>query len=53
VTLAEAQRDPAYAETDPRAGDGTVMERTAREKDIDISKLPGGSDFSGLDEMCR
>jgi peptidoglycan/xylan/chitin deacetylase (PgdA/CDA1 family) len=53
VTLAEAQRDPAYAETDPRAGDGTVMDRAAYEKKIDISRIPAGSDTTAIDQMCR
>lgn len=53
VTLAQAQRDPAYAETDPRAGDGTIMERTAHEKNIDISRIPPGLDTKGIDDACR
>ncbi|MGH8313958.1 MAG: polysaccharide deacetylase family protein, partial [Steroidobacterales bacterium] len=53
VTLAQAQRDPAYAETDPRAGDGTFMDRAAYEKKIDVSHVPAGSDSSGIDQMCR
>ena len=53
VTLAQAQRDPAYTAPDPRAGDGTVMERTAHEKSIDISGIPAVLDIKGIDEMCR
>jgi len=53
VTLSQAQRDPAYAETDPRAGDGTLMERIAAEKGIDISTLPVPADNSAVAQMCR
>lgn len=53
VSLEQAQSDPAYAQTDPRAGEGTVMERTAFEKGIDISHVPASQDYSAIDPMCR
>ena len=53
VTLEQAENDAAYAETDPKAGDGSVMERTAYEKGIDISKVPAGPNNSGVDGMCK
>lgn len=53
VTLAQAESDPAYAESDPKAGDGTVMERTAAETGKDMSKVPVGTNSGGIDAMCR
>ncbi len=53
VTLEKAESDPAYAETDPKAGDGTVMERTAYQTGKDISKVPAGAGSGGIDGMCR
>ena len=53
VTLAQAESDPAYAETDPKAGDGSVMERTAYETGKDISKVPSGANSAGIDAMCK
>ncbi len=53
VTLEQAESDPAYAETDPRAGDGSLMERTAYETGKDISKVPAGANSAGIDGMCR
>jgi len=53
VTLAQAESDPAYAETDPKAGDGALMERTAVETGKDISKVPAGTNSAGIDAMCR
>jgi hypothetical protein len=53
VTLAQVESDPAYAETDPRAGDDTLMERIAAEKGIDISTLPARADDSAVVQMCR
>ncbi len=53
VTLEQAESDPAYAETDARAGMGTVMERTAGEKGIDISAIPSSPGVGDLDKLCR
>ena len=53
VTLEQAESDPAYAETDARAGEGTVMERTAGEKGIVLSGLPPAASFSDIDGLCR
>ena len=53
VTLEQAESDPAYAETDARAGMGTVMERTAGEKGIDLSGLPASAPIGDIDGLCR
>ncbi len=53
VTLEQAESDPAYAETDARAGMGTVMERTAGEKGIDLSGLPAGVSIADIDGLCK
>ena len=51
--MEQAESDPAYAETDARAGEGTVMERTAGEKGIVLSGLPPAASFSDIDGLCR
>jgi peptidoglycan/xylan/chitin deacetylase (PgdA/CDA1 family) len=53
VTLEQAESDPAYAETDARAGEGSLMERTAGEKGIDLSGLPAGVSIADIDGLCR
>ena len=54
VTLDQAESDPAYAETDDRAGDGMLIERTAKEKGIDIwTGAPAGVDISNLSALCK
>lgn len=53
VTLSDAESDPAYAETDSRAGDGSLIERTAGEQGIDLSDLPAGGSIAGVDQLCR
>ena len=53
VTLEQAEIDPAYAETDPKAGEGTLMERTAGEKGIDLSGLPASVSISDIDGLCK
>ncbi len=53
VPLAQAEGDPAYAETDAKAGDGSIMERTAGEQGIDLSGLPAGMSIAGLDAICK
>lgn len=53
ITLDQAESDPAYAETDDHAGDGIVIERTAREKGIDIwNGAPAQVDISNLSKLC-
>ncbi len=52
VTLDQAQSDPAYNQEGPHSGDGTLMERTAGEKGIDISGIAGNS-VAGIDQICR
>ncbi len=53
VTLEQAESDPAYAETDAHAGSGSVMERTAGEKGIDLSGLPASVSISDIDGLCK
>jgi len=53
VTLQQAESDPAYAEVDPHAGDGALMERTAMEKGIDLSHVPPGASLDGIDKVCQ
>lgn len=53
VPLADAESDSAYAETDAKAGDGSVMERTAGEQGIDLSGLPAGASIAGVDQVCK
>jgi hypothetical protein len=53
ITLSEAESDPAYAEADAHAGDGSMMERTAGERSIDLAGLPVGGSIAGLDAVCR
>jgi len=55
VTLEQAESDPAYAETDAHVGDGSVIERTAMEKGIDLSgaDVPKTVDISNLATMCQ
>jgi len=53
VTLEQAESDPAYAETDPKAGEGSLMERTAGEKGIDLSGLPAGVAINDIDGLCK
>jgi hypothetical protein len=53
VTLEQAQADAAYRAPSPRAGDGMLMERTARDKAIDIGGLPAVPALGKLDALCR
>ncbi len=53
VTLEEAESDPAYAETDAKAGEGSLMERTAGEKGVDLSGLPAGVSIADIDGLCK
>ena len=53
VTLEQAESDPAYAETDARAGEGSLMERTAGEKGIDISSIPASPSITDIDGLCK
>ncbi|MCG2583944.1 polysaccharide deacetylase family protein [Massilia sp. TS11] len=49
ITLAQAQRDPAYAE----AGGGSVMSRAAQAQSSDLSGLPTVPDSSAARQMCK
>ena len=55
ITLKQAESDPAYAETDAHAGDGSLIERTAMEQGIDLSgpDVPKTVDISNLATMCQ
>lgn len=55
VTLADAESDAAYDETGPKAGQGTLIERTAQEKGINIwtPDVPVLSDTNEIAAMCR
>jgi len=53
VTLEQAESDPAYAETDAHAGAGSLMERTAAEKGIDLSGLPASVSITDIDGLCK
>jgi hypothetical protein len=56
VTLAQAQRDPAYAEGGPQAGNGVLPERVARERGIEVGGLPQVPQVppaADLDAVCR
>lgn len=53
VTLEQAESDPAYAETDAHAGSGSLMERTAAEKGVDLSGLPPSVSIADIDGLCK
>ncbi|MGN6364306.1 polysaccharide deacetylase family protein [Asticcacaulis taihuensis] len=54
VTLDQAQSDPAYSAPSAHQGEGLLIERTAKEKGIDLwSDAPPDVDISNLDGMCR
>ena len=55
ISLDQAQSDPAYAETDAKAGEGDLIVRTAQAKGINLwgGDIPADVDVSNLDKMCR
>ena len=53
VPLAQAQLDPAYHDGSPQAGNGDLLERSAREKRVDTKGLPQVPAVGKLDAMCR
>jgi peptidoglycan/xylan/chitin deacetylase (PgdA/CDA1 family) len=53
VPLDRAQSDPAYRDPSPQAGNGTLMERHARDAKIDLAGLPAVSPTGNLDAVCR
>lgn len=54
VTLDQAQGDPAYSAPSAHQGEGLLIERTAKEKGIDLANdVPPDVDISNLDQMCR
>ncbi len=54
ITLDQAESDPAYSETDDHAGEGLLIERTAKEKGVNIwgADMPVDQPIDGLDKMC-
>jgi hypothetical protein len=53
VPLNGAQSDAAYREPSPQSGNGTLMERHARDAKIDLAGLPSVSPTGDLDAVCR
>ena len=53
VTLRKAQKDSAYSEEDPRAGDGLLMERTAKRKGADIGNIVQIQPIENLKTVCQ
>jgi len=53
VSLAAAQRDPAYSASEVLLGGGSVVERTARSRSIDLGDLPKPASTAGLKQLCR
>jgi peptidoglycan/xylan/chitin deacetylase (PgdA/CDA1 family) len=54
VTLDQAQSDPAYSAPSAHQGEGLLIERTAKEKGIDLwSDAPPDVDISNLAGLCR
>lgn len=53
VTLDQAQNDPAYSAPSDHKGEGMLIERTAQEKGIDISKAPADVSIANLNGLCR
>jgi hypothetical protein len=53
VTLDKAQSDPAYSAPSAHQGEGLLIERTAKEKGIDLwSDAPPDVDISNLAVLC-
>ena len=53
VTLDAAQGDPAYRAPSPRAGDGLLMDRRARDASIQLAGLPAVDPVMALEPLCR
>lgn len=55
ITLAQALSDPAYADTDPNAGNGTVVDLAAKAKGVNIwgPDVPKVASTDNLDTLCR
>ena len=54
ITLDQAESDPAYSETDDHAGEGLLIERTAKQKGVNLwgTDMPADQPIDGLDKMC-
>ena len=53
VPLATAQADPAYKDPSPAAGNGSLMERHAKDAHVDQAGLPAVTPTLQVDTMCR
>ena len=53
VSLTAVQRDPAYNGDDPWTGNQLMMERIARQKDIDIDAIAKLHRPGSLKTLCR
>jgi hypothetical protein len=53
VPLDQVQADAAYSMPGPQAGHGEMMERRARDANIDLSGLPTVEPVGNLDALCR
>jgi hypothetical protein len=53
VTLAQAQRDPAYRDGGPQSGNGILPERRARDRGVSLDDLPQVPPPGNLDGVCR
>ncbi len=53
VPLAQAQADAAYRDAGPTQGNGTLMERAAATRGIDIAGISGPAPSDNLAAMCR
>jgi hypothetical protein len=53
VRLDQVQADAAYSMPGPQAGHGEMMERRARDANIDLSGLPTVEPVGNLDALCR
>ena len=53
VPLSQAQSDPAYHDPSPKSGDGSLIERHARDAHIDLAGLPAVSPMTRMDAVCR
>lgn len=53
VPLNQAQLDPAYRDPSPQAGNGSLIERHARDAGVDLAGLPAVTPTGNMDAVCR
>ena len=53
VTLEHAQADPAYAAAERIPGGGDIVDRTAKERKVDLSDLPDPQVPLHIDDLCK